>query len=110
MVNKFKYNIRSQRLEYLFRNELEDFIFKLGYKLETQKPVLNNKYRIDFYIPALNLAIEYDEHEHRFKKQEDLDREFKIHNEIQCSFIRINQDMSVGEALGLISKYIIKAA
>lgn len=107
---KFIFNTRNARFEYKIYNELKDYFSKLQYKIINQYSVCDNKYRIDFYIPKLNLAIEYDEQSHKYKKHEDINREIEIHNEIGCKFIRIKEDMSVGEALGLISKCILKAA
>ena len=36
---------------------------------------IDNKYRIDFYFPKINLAIEYDEYEHVYKQEQDLERQ-----------------------------------
>lgn len=49
-----------------------------------QYSVCNNKYRIDFYFPLLNLAIEYDEKYHNTKEQVEKDkrREYEISRDI----------------------------
>lgn len=49
---------------------------------KTQYYVCNNKYRIDFYFPLLNLAIEYDELYHKSQKEEDIIREYEIKREL----------------------------
>ena len=42
--------------------------------------VCNNKYRIDYYFPLLNIAVEYDENYHNSKEQieKDKQREYEI--------------------------------
>jgi very-short-patch-repair endonuclease len=111
MSEKFKYNIRSQRLEYIFGNEIYDYFSKLGYTIETQKLVCN-KYKVDFYIESLNLVIEYDEEHHKIKDNNKNDklRQKTIEKELKCSFIRIPETISIGEAIGIITKYILKIA
>lgn len=47
-------------------------------------------YRVDFYIPEYNVAIEYDEESHRNTYYQDRLRENKIKEKINCSFIRCN--------------------
>ena len=55
-----------------------------------QYKVLN--YRIDFYLPDLNIAIEYDEKHHNSKKHKDSNRQKEIENEIKnIEFIRVNE-------------------
>lgn len=105
--NKFKYNTRSARFEYKFENELRDCVQEIGYEVLTQYSVCKNKYRIDFYIPEIKLAIEYDEDTHRFKNQLDKNRQEEISDTIDCSFIRIKEDCSIGKALGIIYTYIL---
>ena len=45
-----------------------------------QYNVCNNKYRIDYYFPLLNIAVEYDENYHNSKEQieKDKQREYEI--------------------------------
>ena len=55
-----------------------------------QYKVLN--YRIDFYLPNLNIAIEYDEKHHIQKKHKDIKRQKDIEREIKnIKFIRVNE-------------------
>ena len=45
-----------------------------------------------FYLPDLNIAIEYDEKHHNSKKHKDLNRQKEIENEIKnIEFIRVNE-------------------
>ena len=52
-------------------------------------------YRIDYYIPSLNIAIEYDEngHEH-YSYEEHEGRQKEIENKLGCRFIRVTDDVS----------------
>jgi len=54
-----------------------------------QYNVLN--YRIDFYLPKYNLAIEYDEHAHLQRIKEDKKRQSEIKEILNCEFIRIEE-------------------
>lgn len=62
-------------------SELHETILKaldniLRYK--TQYCCCDNKYRIDFYFPKLNVAIEYDENYHKSQLDKDKKREYEI--------------------------------
>ena len=47
------------------------------------------RYRIDFYMPEHDLAIEYDEAFHKSQQEADRDREDYIATLIHCDFIRV---------------------
>lgn len=47
------------------------------------------RYRIDFYMPEHDLAIEYDEAFHKSQQNADRDREDYIATLIHCDFIRV---------------------
>lgn len=92
------------------RKEIE-FIAELSDFLEAQDitdgisqfRVLN--YSIDYYIPSLKLAIEYDEDEHKqysYERQEG--RQAVIEKELGCEFIRVSDDKSNAYNIGLIAK------
>ena len=92
------------------RKEIE-FIAELSDFLEAQDitdgirqfRVLN--YRIDYYIPSLKLAVEYDEDEHKcysYERQEG--RQLTIEKELGCKFIRVSDDKSNAYNIGLIAK------
>ena len=51
-----------ERKECLFVEQLEEFLSEYNLKGIKQYPILN--YRIDYYIPQIKLAIEYDENNH----------------------------------------------
>jgi len=48
-------------------------------------------YWLDFYDPIINLAIEYDELGHKYKKEKDMKKQKEIVKELGCKFIRINE-------------------
>ena len=97
LKQKYKYNIRSARFEYKMLNEIIDFLTILKQDFIMQYKVLN--YRIDMYLPQYNIAIEYDEREHLYKKEKDAKRELEIKQILKCTFLRINEETTVGEAI-----------
>lgn len=54
--------LKKERKEVKFIEFLEEFLSEYNIKGIKQYPVFN--YRIDYYIPELKLAIEYDENDH----------------------------------------------
>lgn len=61
-------------------------------------------YRVDYYVPSLNIAIEYDENGHKNYTYEALEgRQIDIEEELGCRFIRItdneNDDYNIGLAI-----------
>lgn len=91
------------RKEIEFKDELLDFFGAIGLSFESQYKV--GKYYVDFYIPYLNLVIEYDEGEH---KQYDFNlekkREVFILGKLNCKILRISDRNSNIYNLGLITK------
>lgn len=65
-------------------------------------------YRIDLYIPSLNIAIEYDEDGHRGYSYEQQElRQQLIEEEIGCRFIRVGDDKSHIENSAIVIKELI---
>ena len=86
--------------------ELKDVLQVLGFTLITQYPVL--KYRIDGYIPELNIAIEYDENGHiDYSFEEHEYRQEKIEKLINCKFIRVTDSSTIGKNIGIIIKILL---
>lgn len=56
-------------------------------KIDVQHAV--GRYRIDFYMPEHDLAIEYDEEFHKSQQEADRDRGGYIATLIHCDFIRV---------------------
>lgn len=95
------------RFEINFKDFLSDLLKGMNLDFEYQKNVLNGKYRIDFYIPKYNLAIEYDEFHHTYNKGKDKQREDEIKIELSCDIIRLDYTNSDAYNCGLIINYII---
>ena len=72
----------------------------IGFNVIPQYSCLS--YRLDFYLPQLKLAIEYDEEQHQYQKQDDAVRQIKLENELGCKFIRVKKG---NEGIGIIEIY-----
>ncbi len=71
-----------------------------------QFPVLN--YKIDYYIPSLNIAIEYDENNHNYYSYDSQEgRQKEIEKELNCKFIRVSDEKSHGYNVGYVIKTLI---
>ena len=91
------------RKEIEFKDELFDFFKSIGLNVLHQHTV--GKYRVDFYVPYLNLVIEYDESEHsNYNINNEKAREVFILNALKCKIIRISDKNSNAYNLGLIAK------
>lgn len=91
------------RKEIEFKDELFDFFKSIGLNVLHQNTV--GKYRVDFYVPYLNLVIEYDENEHsKYNINNEKAREVFILNALKCKIIRISDKNSNAYNLGLITK------
>jgi very-short-patch-repair endonuclease/phage anti-repressor protein len=95
------------RKELLFEICLNEILSGIV-KIVPQYKVLN--YRLDFYIPELRIAIEYDEKAHHYINKEDKKRQQEIEAEIKyIKFVRINEgDENLG--INLILKEILHHA
>lgn len=71
--------------------------------------MFDEKYRIDFYLPEFNLAIEYDEKQHQQKenKIKDRQREEEIKEVLGCKFIRLDYKQDDNYNIGLVLKEIM---
>lgn len=95
------------RKEIEFLDELEDALRPFNIKGIRQYSVIDNKYRIDYYIPSINVAIEYDENEHKnysYEKHEG--RQLEIEKKLGCRFIRISDDNTNSYNIGFVIKNI----
>ena len=97
--------VPNERFEISFFKLLKEALKEIDVKLIHQYYV--SGYRIDFFLPAYNLAIEYDEEAHKFHKGEDKIREEKIKKETGCKFIRCSYKDSNIKNLMKILKEII---
>lgn len=76
------------RFEVSFCSMLEEALKELNIDVVKQYNI--DGYRIDFYIPSLNIAVEYDEAQHFIKTniKKDNDRQSYIERKLDCKFIR----------------------
>lgn len=95
---------QEMRFEKSFYKQLVDTLEPLGYEVECQKNIFNCKYRIDFYIKELNIAIEYDESHHFVEpqKSKDIKRQKAIEKELGCQFVRLDYRNTDAYNVGLV--------
>ena len=99
--------ILYNRPEIYFIDELEQVLCGMDIKGIRQYPILS--YRIDYYIPSLKLAIEYDEGDHKYYTYENQElRQKNIENELKCTFIRLSDSNSNLYNIGLVMSQILK--
>lgn len=79
----------TTRAEASFGKDIVESLFA-DYTVVPQYPVFDGKYRIDWYIPELKIAVEFDEDQHKTGKmvKEDARRQREIEKELGCTFIR----------------------
>lgn len=95
------------RKEIEFMEELRDFLTAMGLKLKTQYNVLG--FKVDGYIPVLNIAIEYDEKGHaNYSYDAQEGRQIKIENEIGCKFVRLSECDSNAYNIGVVANKIME--
>lgn len=98
-------NVRMIRKEINFLSQLEDALKPFGIKGQKQYRVLS--YRIDYYIPSLNIAIEYDENNHSaYTYEQHEGRQSKIEQKLSCRFIRVSDKQTDAYNIGLVIKQI----
>lgn len=111
---KFNEKIRTivinSRFEESFMDNLEKALKVNGLDLERQKQVLT--YRLDGYIPKLNIAIEYDEASHftMSNKNKDIRRQKEVERELSCVFVRCNYQKNNHYNIGLVFKKIMEVS
>ena len=95
------------RKEIEFLDKLENALIPFSITGIKQYNVLN--YRIDYYIPSLNVAIEYDENAHKdyTYEQHELRQKF-IEEELGCKFIRVIDKNNDDYNIGLVIKQLLK--
>lgn len=107
-------SICKNKPEYEFIDGLINSLKPFGIeKYETQYIVNNSNgtnYRIDLYLPELNIAIEYDENNHNgytYEKQEG--RQKEIENRLGCKFFRVSDKNNLFYNIGYIIREITDA-
>ncbi|MGL4801979.1 MAG: hypothetical protein ACRC18_06910 [Cetobacterium sp.] len=95
-----------KRKENRFLDSLSIIINEFNLSIIRQYKVLS--YRIDGYIPELNIAIEYDENGHKSYSYENHElRQLEIEKELGCKFIRVTDEYSINKAIGIVLKNIM---
>lgn len=86
------------------KNELENYCKLLLKKYvdtefipEYSVSIQGKNYRLDFYSPEFNIAIEIDGKYHKSKTQKlkDMERQKKIESHLNCKFYRYNTDSNL---------------
>ena len=86
---------------------LEEALKEIDVKLIHQYYV--SGYRIDFFLPEYNLAIEYDEEHHKSRTKEDKIREREIKKETGCKFIRCSyKDSNIKNLMKILKETALK--
>jgi phage anti-repressor protein/very-short-patch-repair endonuclease len=94
------------RKELLFEINLIEILSEIT-KIIPQHPILN--YRIDFYLPELNIAIEYDEKHHLSRRKIDNKRQKEIQEILKCDFIRVAEYLELSAVNKLIKLILHKS-
>lgn len=98
--------IITSRKEIEFLDLLERTLEPFGCECIRQYNVLD-KYKLDLYIKDLNIAIEYDENNHKnYTYEQHEGRQKEIENELGCKFIRVSDSESNAYNVGLVIKEI----
>jgi very-short-patch-repair endonuclease len=79
--------VKFIRKEFVFGEDIVKNLFS-DYAIIPQYPVLNGEHFLDWYVPELNIAIEFDEEHHKYQTNEDRIRQKRIEGELGCRFIR----------------------
>lgn len=100
--------VRATRFEVSFGNILVPVLKEMG--LDVERQFIVGKFKIDFYIPKINVAIEYDEEQHNTGTNIMLDkqREDYIKSVLKCKFIRVSYENSDAKNVGKILNKIAK--
>lgn len=97
-----------ERKELEFVDILKETMKPLGLTIETQKVFPKLDFRVDVFIPELNLAIEYDEKEHIYKIEKDKQRQALIQARTGIEFLGVSEDVSHLENVGIVFAGILK--
>ena len=106
ILNKYKLRLHSASLEIPFIDLLENVLEPFEIVGIRQYNCLG--YRIDYYIPSLKIAIEYDENGHNsYNYDRQQGRQSELEKELGCSFIRVTDKKSNEYNVGLVLKNIM---
>ena len=89
-----------------FFGMLDDVLKSFDITIDKQYRI--NKFRLDGYIKKLNVVIEYDENNHiGYTQEAHYGRQELIEKELKCKFIRVCNDKSHCENIGIILSNIL---
>lgn len=95
--------VLTSRKEIEFIDQLEETL--KPFNLVGIRQYKINSYKIDYYIPSLNLAIEYDENEHLgYSYEAHEGRQKEIEDTLKCRFIRVTDYNTHNFNIGLVLK------
>lgn len=95
--------VLTSRKEIEFLDKLEETL--KPFNLTGIRQYKINSYKIDYYIPSLNLAIEYDENEHLgYSYEAHEGRQKEIEDTLKCRFIRVTDYNTHNFNIGLVLK------
>ena len=100
----------TSRKEIQFKDVLQSFLGAIDYDVMPQYIV--GDYRVDFYVPKINLVIEYDENNHKYynadgeqKREKQIRKNLYDHNK-PFHIIRVSDKQSHSHNLGVIAQYL----
>lgn len=94
-----------RRPELNFLDSIVPFLKHQSIDFSTQHPVLD--YRIDLFLPKENIAIEFDEMEHRYTVEKDQYRQARIESYLGCRFLRVPEDELIGVTISRLIKTLM---
>lgn len=98
----------SCRKETEFFGLLKNILIPFNIEIKLQMYI--NQYKVDCYIPKLNIIIEYDEQKNHisYNKDSEKKRELVIKNKLGCNIIRVSDEYNHGINCGKVMKELIK--
>lgn len=112
LIKFLQQNGFCMQVEFFSRKEIEFFNLLENvlnpFDLDGSKNYPCGKYHIDFYIPSLKVAVEYDENGHRnYNEEDEFNRQSFIEKELGCRFIRVSDSDSDAWNVGFVIKNLI---
>ena len=96
----------STTSEEIFMNNLEKIFSYMNLSIERQK--IDNNYRLDGYIPEIDVVIEYDENGHaHYNSEKEYEREMYIKNKYS-HIVRVNDFSDVLDNVGIVVNKIFE--
>lgn len=89
-----------------FFDALDEVLFKMN--LQGERQYIIEKYRVDYYISAIHLALEFDENDHNhYDKDSECERQTFIETKLNCRFLRLSDKNTIYENIGIIMDCIM---